>query len=414
MRGKIFRYLMLFLTFIFLVMATAVAIFYINPKYIKEKAAPFANKVSFNINDCYVDKIAVEVPASYELVQIAFSLTETFQLNKALLNKNTSYYRDVDLYFSKFKNHELIKKIDKYITYDAYRSDMHNSRFYSLFYDISDDNRLVNNDIVIPKYPMLLKLYNSDYFILMGNTDLINDFAKKTNFIAFYNAHKSYYAKLIGLFEQQCDFENMKNWLEQKFANKYGSYRIVFSSLTGGSHNTVHIEDVKRGVKQALMFVCAPDENLQVTDKDFEIKTGQMVRVVFTEIDHNYINPLTDRYEKQLNSAMPSFKAWNSEKVIYYSSSNSVFNEYMTWGVFNLYALDTYTPENVDTIIQNVVQQMLSRNFHRFPAFNNKLIELYKAKSKPTIDQLYEPMLEWVREETRTHLTPYKKLVETK
>jgi hypothetical protein len=401
--GKmIFKYLKIFLALTFLAMAIAVAVFYFNPKYIKEKAAPFANKVSFNINDCYVDKIAVEVPASYELVQIAFSLTETFQLNNDLLNRNTSYYRDVDLYFSKFKNHELIKKIDKYIAYnDASRSNMYNSRFYSLFYDINDDNRLVKNGMVIPKYPMLLKLYNSDYFILMENTDLINDFAKKTNFIAFYNSHKSYYTKLIELSNQLCQFDNMKDWMEQKFANKYSSYRIIFSPLTGGSHNTVHIEDIKKGVNQAIMFVCAPDENLQVTDKDFEIKAGQMARVVFTEIDHNYVNPLTDRYETLLISAMPSYKAWNSQKVKYYSSSNSVFNEYMTWGVFNLYALDTYSKENMVTIIQTVEQQMLRRNFHRFPAFNEKLMVIYKEKSKPTIEQLYEPMLEWVKAETR-------------
>ena len=307
----IFRYLKVFLFLTFTVMATAVALFCINPKYIKEKAAPFANKVSFNVNESYVDKIVVEVPASYELIQIAYSLTETFQTDRNLLNKNTSYYKDVDLYFSKFKNHELIRKIDKFLANDTSGFPYQPNRSISLFYEVGDGNRLIYNDMAIFAYPVLHKLYQSDFFILMENTDLINDFAKTTNFIAFYNSHKSYYAKLIGLSNQLCNFENMKVWLESKFANKYSSYRIVFSPLTGGSHNTVHIEDVNKGVKQAIMFVCAPDENLEVTGKDFEIKAGQMGRVVFTEIDHNYVNPLTDRYEKQLNSAMPSYEAWN-------------------------------------------------------------------------------------------------------
>jgi len=410
----IFTYLMLFLAFIFLVVVLAVSVFYVNPKYVKEKAAPFANKVSFNVKENYVNKIVVEVPASYELIQIAYSLTETFQSNKGLLNKNTSYYHDVDSYFSKFKNHELIRKIDKSLAGDASGFAHYPNRFISLFYDVSDDNRLIYNDMAIFRYPILRKLYRSDSFILMENNDLINDFAKKSNFIAFYNSHQSYYARLIGLHEQLCDFESMKGWLERKFLNKYSSHRIVFSPLTGGSHNTVHIDDVKKRVKQAIMFVCAPDENLQVTEKDFEIKAGQMAGVVFSEIDHNYVNPLTDRFNEQLKSSMPSYNAWNSQTKPHYTSSYSVFNEYMTCGVFNLYALDTYTAENIDAIIQTEEQQMLNRHFHRFPAFNSKLMELYKAKSKPTIDQLYEPMLEWVKEETRTHSTPYKKLVENK
>lgn len=395
-------------------MATAVALIYIKPNYIKQKAAPFANKASFNVQDCYVDKIVVEVPASYELIQIAYSLTETFQTDKILLNKNTSYYKDVDSYFSKFKDHELIRKIDKFLSRDTSGYAHIPNRLISLFYDINDNNRLIYNDMATFSYPILRKLYQSDYFILMENTDLIDDFAEKTNFIAFYNDHKNYYAQLICLIKQLCDFENMKNWLERKFAIKYSSYRIVFSPLTGGSHNAVYQEDVKKGVKQALIFVCPPDETLQITDNNFELKVGQMARVVFTEIDHNYVNPLSDRYEKQLNSAMPIYKAWSSEKEIHYSSNYSVFNEYMTWGVFNLYALDTYSPENAESIIQTVEQQMLNRHFQRFPAFNKKLMEMYKEKSKPTIDQLYEPMLEWIKAETSSHSTPYKMMFENR
>ena len=50
---------------------------------------------------------------------------------------------------------------------------------------------------------------------------------------------------------------------------------------------------------------------------------------------------------------------------------------------------------------------MVNRHFHRFPAFNAKLIDLYKSKSKPMIDQLYEPMLEWMMNENNIQSTRF-------
>lgn len=374
-----------------------VVIFFVTPEYVKGKIAPFASKGSINIRECYIDKIVVEIPKSYELLQIAYSLTETFQQDKNLVEKSTSYYKDVDLYFSQYKNHKLIEDLDKYIKADVNRSNYLGNRLLSLNYDVREDNRLICNEMLNFNYPFLFKLYTADYFLVMENIDLINDFANKTNFAAFYNAHERYYSRLIFYYEQLCNFKNMKNWLERKFATNYSSYRIIFSPLTGGFHNTVWFEDKKKGVKQSIMFVAAPHEIQIPAGDDFEIEAAKMARMVFTEIEHNYVNILTNSYSEQLKLAMPDYKAWCKGVKSGYPSSNEVFNEYMTWSVFNLYALDTYTTKNVDTIIQIVTRQMHGRGFNRFTAFNNKLLELYKAKSKPPIDKLYEPMLEWMK-----------------
>lgn len=75
----IFKCLKITLIFSAIAIAVVFAVFLINPKYIKGMAAPFANMGSFNVKDYYRDKIVVEVPASYELIQIAYCLTEKFQ-----------------------------------------------------------------------------------------------------------------------------------------------------------------------------------------------------------------------------------------------------------------------------------------------------------------------------------------------
>jgi hypothetical protein len=156
-------------------------------------------------------------------------------------------------------------------------------------------------------------------------------------------------------------------------------------------------------MEQTFMFVSAPPsidvENL--SEKEFEIKSSKMARIVFTEIDHNYVNPLTDKYKEKLESSMVNYKNWNNQKGNMYNSKYSTFNEYMTWGVFNLYAYDTYSAENIDTIIKIQTDFINDkRKFHRFREFNNELLKQYKKNTKPEIEKLYKPMLNWIEEKS--------------
>lgn len=390
------KYVKIFSLVIISVLLIIGSTYFISIQYINSFSRLFA---TFNIEDCYLNKITVEVPESYELIQIAFSLTETFQNDRSLLHKNTNYYKDVEEHFSKYKNHKLITEINRYIKNNSYGPTVGNARVQSLFYDISDDNTLIGSKMI--KFniftPLYMKLNWSRVFTIGENKDLIEDFAQKTDFINFYNNHKSYYSKLIQNYNQLCDFKDMQEWLELKFPNKYPSYRIVFSPLTWGYHNTHSIRDEKKEISQSIMFVQAPDEDLKgLTEKEFEIKAGGMARVVFTEIDHNYVNPVSDLFRDSLQLAIPDYKFWNSGNG--YNDSYSTFNEYMTWGVFSLYALDTYSKQNVDTIIQIPANQMnKGRGFNQFLDFNNELIAQYKANNKPKIPLLYEPMLAWMK-----------------
>lgn len=195
----------------------------------------------------------------------------------------------------------------------------------------------------------------------------------------------------------------MKNWLEKKFTNQYQSYRIIFSPLTGGFHNTMSFKSHDKSMEQTFMFVSAPP-NIDVknlSEKEFEIKSSKMARIVFTEIDHNYVNPLTDKYKEKLESSMANYKNWNNQKGNMYNSKYSTFNEYMTWGVFNLYAYDTYSTENIDTIIKIQTDFINDkRKFHRFREFNTELFKQYKENSKSKIEKLYKPMLNWIKEKS--------------
>ena len=235
-------------------------------------------------------------------------------------------------------------------------------------------------------------------FLIPENIELIEDFMKKTDFVDFYNQHESYYNQLIANYNRLCNFQDMRNWLEKKFSNSPQSYRIIFSPLTGGLHNTMSLKTKNQSQEQIFMFVSPPYESIDNMDKnEFEIKSSHKARVVFTEIDHNYVDPLTDKYISELKSSMADYKEWNHQKKGSYTSKYKTFNEYMTWGVFSLYALDTYSKGNIDTIIEIQSDFMREkREFIKFPEFNRELLRIYKQKDKPKVERLYKPMLNWI------------------
>jgi hypothetical protein len=349
------------------------------------------------ISKKYKGNIVVEAPEVYELMQIACSLTQTCQDDPNLINQNSGYHTDFTNHFKDFENHELVSTLNDFFVKHGYATSQHSIRLNSLNYNLDSSNNLSLKNFLIP-------LSNPDAektFLIPDHIKLIEDFSKKSSFKDFYQKHNNYYNKLINNYHELCDFQNMKNWLENKFASKYQSYRIIFSSLTAGFHSTARF----RTMQQTFMFVSAPRENIDgISPKEFEIASSRSSRVVFTEIDHNYVNPLTDLYLDELDDVMSDFKFWNGQKDDgLYQSNYKTFNEYMTWGVFNLYALDTYTNENTAEIIKAVTDQITDRRkFIRFRAFNQELIRLYKSNNKPKIEELYQPILEWMKKESES------------
>jgi len=129
-----------------------------------------------------------------------------------------------------------------------------------------------------------------------------------------------------------------------------------------------------------------------------------MEREIFTEIIHNYVNPVSDNYIDEIGKAIPDYKQWNKQKNGY-SSSISTFNEYMTWAIFSLYVMDNYQNNYLDEIISFQEDFMVAhRKFIFFKEFNQQLMELYTNMENKTqkiaIEDFYPAMLKWAREKS--------------
>jgi hypothetical protein len=118
-------------------------------------------------------------------------------------------------------------------------------------------------------------------------------------------------------------------------------------------------------------------------------------RMVFTEIDHNYVNPIIDKDEnkKIIAETFSNLDDWNQQDS--YGNSFLTFNEYMTWSVACIYIYENYEQETYNEFLKYTINTMNVRGFVKFGEFYKELLNLYKKSERP-IYELYPDILEKV------------------
>lgn len=347
-----------------------------------------------NFSDQYVQenkgKFKVEVPEVHELVNIAFALTDVGIADMNMVEHDGDYYEKVMKHFRAFKDHPLIQEMNQHMT-----EPLANESYYYYFpfrldacsYSFSENGSIQNNNII--RKMSVRSRANA----MEENIALLEDFAKESNFRTFFKDNQDYYNHLISEYKVLNPINDMKAWCEEKFNMSYGSYWIMFSPLVGGAHATQAFED--NGFEQTIMFVCAADRLEKYDDAMNEMRAS---RVVFTEIDHNFVNPISGQYFEEIEASLSNRTIWATEgnrNASYYTSPFMVFNEYMTWAVFSLYCYDRFGKEKADQYLKGMIWQMEDdRGFPLFGEFNEKLIQVYQNKAGD-MHQIFDEMLAW-------------------
>ncbi len=327
-------------------------------------------------------KWSLEIPEVQELVHIVMAITPVGLADSNLVDHTTTYYQKVLSHFSKFKDEKIVRWINQELPQRYPYLKMDACGFY---FDGAD------NIVKDKTYDQLSWAQNS----IERYIPELQQFAIKTSFRTFFQENQSYYESLRSLMKKQLTIDKQWQWLENKFPLRYDNYRITFSPLVYGSHSTNRFEG--NNFRQTVMFICGP-----ITHQKYSVNVteGFMTRVVFTEIDHNYVNPVSDQYTAAIYSIFNDRAKWTAGKdADHYEDALSVFNEYMTWSVFTLYAMDTYPAEDFRIINERVEKQMVNlRGFCQYKAFNAKLMELYQAPgASKRVTDLYPAILEWCK-----------------
>lgn len=338
-----------------------------------------------------------DIPEPFELANILYALTKSSDENSNRTLKNTAYFKEVQSYFSKYKDDPIFQKIQfddaKQGTLDYY-SFRENSFCYKF-----DGNKLVLN-----------RQYNIVYGEMENNVfekllPLINTFVKKSKFREFYKQHEAYYKKQVTDEEQFMPVKKMRTWLEQNFKTRIQSYRVVFSPLILGSHSTqrfLRITDKKTFFWESVMFVSGMEVFNNQPGLSDSKKEGLASGIIFTEIDHNYCNPVSENYSRQIDSALSNRKLWIAENGdgSIYDTPESIFNEYITHGVYMLYCYDNFkAPADFDAIRQNRESLMVNhRKYLQFKTFDEMLLQLYKDRTPgQTVEDLYPAIIKWCK-----------------
>lgn len=347
-------------------------------------------------------KINVSIPEAYELVNIAIAITPTAIAKQGLVYQNSDYYRRMRAWFDKYSTHPLIRSLDSELKAD-------DGRYFSLkmngyAFEFDRKGELVRSRI-FDRTGFSGQRANS----LLPYLDQLRDFAKVSSFREFFKQNKKLYKEQVKFYRETADLPGMKKWLDRNLPASndydYDHYNVVFSPLVAYNQSVTWFDD--DGFKELQPHVNFPyPEDLKRPGREIELSPQAAVifrgNIVFTEMNHGYINPEADKYAERITKAVSNRDMWVEKRMgPNYYPGMAAFNEYMNWALVNLRAIDL-APKGDQPKMTAAVDRMMTegRGFPKFKEFDRFLIDLYVSR-KPgqTLADLYPQIIEWFERE---------------
>jgi hypothetical protein len=337
-------------------------------------------------------KTFIEIPEVYELVNIAIAMTPTGIANKNLVYQNSDYYKSMRAWFDKYQNHPLLAALDAELKKDQY----FNLKMNAYAFEFDKKGKIVQSQVFD-------RTGWGKTNTLRPFLEQLQSFADATEFRKFFKKNKKTYREQITFYRNTADIAEMKRWLDKNFpaSNDYDTYNIVFSPLVAYNQSTNWFES--NGFKELQPHVNFPypqdfgryAREAKVSEKSQIIFRGN---IVFTEINHGYINPEADKYAERIAKAIANRDFWVDKKMgAGYYGGNAAFNEYMNWALVSLRIVD-YVPAEEQAPLIAAIDEMMTkrRGFPQFEKLDKFLIPLYKnRKPGQTLSDLYPNIIEW-------------------
>lgn len=332
-------------------------------------------------------KSRIEIPPLKELLHIMLAITKTGLGNDDMVNQSGTYYQDVLKHFKPYANEPIIKTFDSLLNVSLY-----NYIFISgnaMSYDFSGTTLKRNPNYIFPARGVANMVISTNPLDTYKKD--IEAFAKKSRFQDFYSQQKPYYTKIIAEYKSGTDLDKQWKWLEKNFKTSINSYLILCSPLINGLNYTTEFKD--KGFRQIVMVLPMLDHDPKLSAIQNELFN---TRVMFSEIDHNYVGVPSDANKTAIDSIFKNRATWVNEKAegtYAYPKPVQVFNEYMTFGTFLLYCQDNYNKALYAETRNNVISLMTARGFPKMELFVSCLEQARSAAPQKKIDDLYPHLL---------------------
>lgn len=356
-----------------------------------------AQEYDVNFNEKYIKEndrnFSIEINEVQELIYIIFAHTKFVKADPRLIKNNTKYYDEMMTYFSKYADLPIVIKFNELLEENLLYYFVLSGNAYG--YEFEDQNIVPtgvynfpakgvgNLEVEFNPIPELIKE--------------LEEFARKSNYQKFYERNKEYYDSLKKDYQSYAQIEIQTEWLENRFDYKINSFRVLTSPLISSLNATKTFED--NGFRETLLFL-PTIQNDEDTSKAYN--KARNTRVIFTEIDHNYVGKVSESFKERIDLIFGLREKWvdvEHKGIQYYPTPIKVFDEYLTWSLFILYAHDTYEKETVTEVIATINEILLERGFPKAREFNSKLLEIYKEHQDAQISDLYPKLLDWSAEQ---------------
>ncbi len=323
----------------------------------------------------------ISIPESYELSNIILALTEYGRTDEWEVQKNTAYYKEVIKYFEPVKNHPLLQKVNYsralWEDYLSFRTD-------AAAYQFDNEGKLIRTNNFYT---------NKGHKPFDENIGFINDFIEKSNYRSFYNEHKPLYNTIVHNYSGYYLLDTMKAFMEKVCGvtgavPNAGKYLIVLSPLVLRMNCHRNIDSITKADFPTLSVALIENNKIEIEN---QAQRAVDIHTIFTEMDHGYINPLTDFFKKDVEQ---KFKNQFWDKKSGYKGL-SCFNEYMTWALYDIF-VNKYFPAIADSISTQWHYQNAARGFFASNYFSSQLVSLYNSrKENENLKNLYPKMLNW-------------------
>lgn len=336
-------------------------------------------------------KHVVEVNEATELLYIMIAMTPTAIADSNMTEHEGPYYQKVMTHFKPYSNEKIIHTIDSLL-----QASLLNYYFLSInsYAFRFNGNKLVPTGVYYLPAEELANVIMKENQVLTYKKE-IEAFAVKSGYRKFYQSSKPYYDSVKAAYEKYAPIKKQWNWLEQHFSTRQDSYKILCSPLIAGMNGTNRYKD--NGFQECLMFLPTVIRGKSWKDNFTEMLN---TRIMFTEIDHNYVDAPSKKYDSVITRVLQNREKWVNTQTFgtqYYPNPVKVFNEYITFAVFLLYCEDRFKddPAFLKQTHDGVASLMTERGFIKMKEFDAHLLELYKNSTDKNIELLYPALLQW-------------------
>lgn len=289
------------------------------------------------INTCFASsQLQGDVNECFELTSIVFRLANAPEY---VNNVFSEYSEDIDNYFEKYKEDELIKFVkelrNKYgISYDAIST-------ASAMIEIINGEVVIKKEIDIEKIAKVDERWSEETF--HSFVYFLNRFYKKTNFTRFYISHQDLYRTATLRANEYLKNINL-HWFDTFLGIQNDNIPLVIISLSNGSHNYSFSIPKNKRILNGIVISCNSDE------AGMPYLPERFLTVIVHEIFHFYSNRLIANHWEEIKNASEKISSFvrNDVKEKAYGSSYSIMTEWLT----NLFSV-MYFRDNKSSVIDS-------------------------------------------------------------